>query len=221
MTRRMLRLAHRGDWRAAAENSLPAMLAAAAIPTCDGLEFDVRLSADGVPVLLHDDTLQRVQGRPERVETLAAAPLEAIGVPTLAAVLAAVPGRLFLDIELKDLHDQATVEVIAAGRGAGLSNAVISSFTLGTLERLGRLAPAWPRWLNADDLEPSTLATANELGCRAVSVNWHAIDAGAIARARKAGLEVAAWTVRRRSTATRLEGLGILAACVEGAALDD
>lgn len=221
MTRRMLRLAHRGDWRAAAENSLSAMLAAAAIPTCDGLEFDIRLSADGVPVLLHDETLQRVQGRPERVETLAAASLGAIGVPTLAAVLAAVPRRLFLDIELKDLHDRATVEVIAAGRGAGLSNAVISSFTLGTLERLGGLAPAWPRWLNADDLEPSTLATANELGCRAVSVDWHAIDASAITRARKAGLEVAAWTVRRRSVATRLEGLGILAACVEGAALDD
>ena len=41
---RTLRLAHRGDWRAAPENSLAAFLAALAIPACDGLEFDVRAS---------------------------------------------------------------------------------------------------------------------------------------------------------------------------------
>ena len=52
-----LRLAHRGDWRAAPENSLQALVAATRIPGCDGVEFDVRLSRDGVPVLLHDETL--------------------------------------------------------------------------------------------------------------------------------------------------------------------
>jgi glycerophosphoryl diester phosphodiesterase len=39
-------------------------------------------------------------------------------------------------------------------------------------------------------------------------------------RARAGGLEVAAWTVRRRATATRLEKLGVVALCVEAAALD-
>ena len=63
----MLRLAHRGDWRHAPENTIPALLAALKVPACGGLEFDVRLSADGVPVLLHDETLARVQGRPEPV----------------------------------------------------------------------------------------------------------------------------------------------------------
>ena len=61
----MLRLAHRGDWRHAPENTIPALLAALQVPACGGLEFDVRLSADGVPVLLHDETLERVQRRPE------------------------------------------------------------------------------------------------------------------------------------------------------------
>ena len=46
-----LRLAHRGDWRRAPENTLAAFLAALAVPGCDGLEFDVRASADGVPVV--------------------------------------------------------------------------------------------------------------------------------------------------------------------------
>ena len=50
-TGRPLRLAHRGDWRVAPENTLDAFLAAMRIPGCDGVELDVRLSRDGVPVV--------------------------------------------------------------------------------------------------------------------------------------------------------------------------
>ena len=57
-----LRLAHRGDWRRAPENTLAAFLAAIAVPGCDGLEFDVRASADGVPVVIHDETLSASRG---------------------------------------------------------------------------------------------------------------------------------------------------------------
>jgi glycerophosphoryl diester phosphodiesterase len=78
----MLRLAHRGDWRRAPENTLAALRAGLAVPGCDGLEFDVRLSGDGVPVLLHDETLARVQGHPERVDTLSARDLESHRWPT-------------------------------------------------------------------------------------------------------------------------------------------
>ena len=95
------------DWPIAAtggtapENTLAALLAALPSPACDGLEFDVRLSADGIPVLLHDETLERVQGRPERADELTAAALEDLGIPSLADVLAALPRRAFLDVELK------------------------------------------------------------------------------------------------------------------------
>jgi glycerophosphoryl diester phosphodiesterase len=220
MARPMLRLAHRGDWRRAPENTIPALLAGLKVPGCDGLEFDVRLSADGVPVLLHDETLDRVQGRPESVAELKARALEELGVPSLADVLAALPHRAFLDVELKARHDRAVVEVLAAGRGPGLVNAVVSSFLPDTLERIAGLVPLWPRWLNARDLEPTTIATATELECRAISVEWHAIDAKSLARARAADLQVAAWTVRRRATAARLARLGVIATCLEAAALD-
>jgi glycerophosphoryl diester phosphodiesterase len=216
----VLRLAHRGDWRHAAENTLPALLAALKAPACDGLEFDVRLSADGVPVLLHDETLARVQRRPEPVSELSARALEDLGVPSLADVLAAIPHRAFLDVELKDRHDRAVVEVLAAGRGPGLVNAVVSSFQPETLERVAGLVPTWPRWLVARDLEPETIATATDLECRAISVEWHAIDPGSMARARAAGLGVAAWTVRRRPTAARVDRLGVVATIAEGAVLD-
>lgn len=217
---RTLRLAHRGDWRAAAENTLPAFRAALAIPACDGLEFDVRASADSVPVVCHDETLARVQGRPERVDAMGSTALLDFGVPTLEAVLRAVGRRPFLDVELKGDPGPGVVEVLAAGRGPELHNAVVSSFDHAALEAIARRAPTWPRWLNTERLDEATVAEALALGCRGVSVEWRALDAVSVGRARSAGLALAAWTVRRRSTFNRLARLGLVAICVEAGALD-
>ena len=217
---RPLRLAHRGDWRQAPENTVVALLAALALPGCDGLEFDVRRAADGTPVLLHDETLERVQGQPGRADEHLPVDLAQHGVPTLANALNAIGPEAFLDVELKGDPGPAVIEVLEAARGPGLENAAISSFDFAALERIGSARPAWARWLNADDLRESTLTRARQLGCRAVSARWTAIDAHAVARARAVGLDVAAWTVRERPVFDRLASLGVVAVCVEDAALD-
>ncbi len=217
---RTLRLGHRGDWRGAPENTLPAFRAALAIPACDGLEFDVRAAADGVPVVCHDETLARVQGRPERVDALRSDVLSELGVPTLEEVLRIAGRRSFLDVELKGDPGPAVIEVLAGGRGPELHNAVVSSFDHAALEAVARRAPSWPRWLNAEGLDDATVTAALALGCRGVSVAWRALDEASVRRARSAGLEVAAWTVRRRATFDRLARLGVVAVCVEAAALD-
>jgi glycerophosphoryl diester phosphodiesterase len=215
-----LRLAHRGDWRRAPENTLAAFLAALAVPGCDGLEFDVRAAADGIPVVIHDETLTRVQGVDARVDELTADQLERHDVPSLEAVLAAIPRRAFLDVELKGNPGRGAVDVLTAGRGAALERAVVSSFEVDTLQRVGRLAPQWPRWLNAMDLSDATIGKATDLGCRGISVDWRVIDAESFPRVRAAGLDIAAWTVRTRPTYRRLERLGVNAICAEGTALD-
>jgi glycerophosphoryl diester phosphodiesterase len=218
--RRTLRLAHRGDHRKLPENSIGAFLAALARPACDGLEFDVRQSRDGVPVIVHDDTLQRVQGQADAVADLTAAQLEAAGVPSLAATLEALPRRAFLDIELKEEFGRILLEVLAGGRGPDLSNAVISSFEPAALRRMRGLASGWPLWLNAVDLSPATIELARGLDCTGISAEYHGIDERGVDRARAAGLEVAAWTVTRRPTYARMVELGVVAVCAEGPALD-
>lgn len=219
-----LRLAHRGDWRVAPENSLAAMRAALRVPGCDGLEFDIRFTRDGTPVLLHDATLARVQGQDRAITELDAADAGSLGVPTLADVLAAVGREPFLDIELKTLPNEAFLEVVGAARAEGgargIHRAAISSFDGTALEWVGTRRPGWARWLNALMLDGATLARAQALGCEAVAVLATAIDAGGVARAAAADLEVVAWTVRRRPTYDRLARLGVRAICVEGAALD-
>lgn len=224
-----LRLAHRGDWRVAPENSLAAMRAALAVRGCDGLEFDVRGSSDGVPVLLHDETLQRVQGVDVPVSSLTAEELGAHGVPSLAEVFAAIGREAFVDVEVKGAPVPAIVEVLEAARGvpevAGgeptLYRAAVSSFEAVTLAWLGERRLGWPRWLITRDMEPATLATAVELGCEGVSVLWRSIHLSGLRRAREAELKVIAWTVTRRDTRERLTRLGVGAMCVEGAALEE
>jgi len=215
-----LRLAHRGDWRRAPENTIGAFLAALDVPGCDGLEFDVRAAKDGVPVIIHDETLDRVQRAAGRVADLGHDELAAHGVPTLEEVLAVVPRRAFLDVELKGDPGRGAIDVLTAGRGPGLERAVVSSFRSQTLERVGRLAPSWPRWLNTYDLSGETVALAQRIGCRGIAAEWRAIDAGSARRVADAGLDLAALTVRRRATFARIERLGVVAVCLEARALD-
>ena len=217
---RTLRLAHRGDHRHHPENTIPAFLAALDAPACDGLEFDVRLSKDGVPVILHDATLERVQGVAAAALDHTAAELERYDVPTLEAVLAAIPRKAFLDIEVKVPIGRIALEVLAAGRGQDLGDAVVSSFDEEALRRFRGFAPGWPRWLNSSDLTPSTIRRATLLECTGISAEWRAIDNASAARVAKAGLALAGWTVTRRPTYARLVELGLVAVCVEGHALD-
>jgi glycerophosphoryl diester phosphodiesterase len=221
-----LRLAHRGDWRVAPENSLAAVQAALAIPGCDGLEFDIRSSADGVAVLLHDESLARVQNVPLACSSLTVQELAEHGVPTLGELLRTIGCDPFLDVELKE-PVQGAIDVLELERGRidddgrpVVRNAAVSSFHVPILEWLRDPRPTWARWLNAYDLSPETIELATTLGCEAISAEWRGIDETGMARATRAGLGVASWTVRELDDYDRLEALGVIGICVEAAALD-
>jgi glycerophosphoryl diester phosphodiesterase len=105
-TDRRLVFAHRGGALLAPENTMPAIDNGMRLGA-DGLEIDVQLSADGIPVVIHDRTLDRTTDRTGPVQAMTAAELAAvdagfhfkkgdaypfrgqgIGIPTLDAVLA-------------------------------------------------------------------------------------------------------------------------------------
>ncbi|MFJ4319241.1 glycerophosphodiester phosphodiesterase [Streptomyces lavendulae] len=92
---------HRGDPYRVRENTLASVRSAFA-RGADAVEVDVRLTRDGVPVLLHDETLQRLWGHDVRLDAVTAAQLKELaqgGIPTLReALTAAGAGRLMLDL---------------------------------------------------------------------------------------------------------------------------
>ena len=99
--------AHRGLWsgRKTPENTMAAFDAAAQYGL--GMEFDIRPDLDGNLVVFHDDTLDRLAGRPDRVEDLTSDDLQDImiagihGLPTFERLLASWPHKLPLLTEMK------------------------------------------------------------------------------------------------------------------------
>jgi glycerophosphoryl diester phosphodiesterase len=165
-SRRVWVVAHRGASRDRPENTLAAF-DAALDQGCDAIELDLRLSADRIPMVFHDDTLERA-GRPDhRLEDLPAAEIGGLDtgsafdsrfrgerVPTLDQVLECYASRTRLLLELKSSHDEArdralvdsTVRLV---RKAGAEQRVfILSFHGHVLEEAAKLAPRLGRVLN-------------------------------------------------------------------------
>jgi glycerophosphoryl diester phosphodiesterase len=222
-----VRLAHRGDWREGPENSLVAIVAGARAARSDGVEIDVRLAADGIPVVIHDRSLRRIHGVDADVAELSASELAAVGVPTLSAALAALPTEALVDVEFKVPPNATAIAILLAAKGPDPDRAIVSSFHPDALVDLAARLPGWPRWLNVervpgrDDVRiGDAVAQAVALDCVAIAVDWPLITPAIVRLARRSGLDIVAWTVRREPTVRRLERLGVAAAIVEGRPLD-
>lgn len=140
------------------ENSLPAI--EAAIAAGYAIEIDLHLSADGQPVVFHDDTLERLTDATGAVSRRSAADLQRLTllgtpatIPTLAQVLAAVAGRVPLLIEIKDQSQRMGVtdgrlEAATAQALADYTGPVaVMSFNPSSMAHMARLAPQIARGL--------------------------------------------------------------------------
>jgi glycerophosphoryl diester phosphodiesterase len=201
MRGRPLLLAHRGACRQAPENTVAAFARARELGA-DGVELDVRRSADGVLVVHHD-------AEAEPVGLLAARPFGAIreaapAIPTLAEALDACAG-LLVNVEIKALpwEPDADPEHVVVRGVVDLVReraepVVVSSFDLGTIDAVRALAPELPTGFLVHGLELDTAATlARERGHpwlhpgRAQMLE----TPDAVARVQGHGLQVDVWTV--------------------------
>jgi glycerophosphoryl diester phosphodiesterase len=121
-------VAHRGLHETHTENSLAAFKAAWAsgINWC---ECDVHLSSDDVPVVIHDDTVDRTTTGTGFVNGLAAKQLKKMGVPTLDDVIAAMPPDARLLVEYKPPHPTHPA-LLAMAKKLASSKFILQSFNL-------------------------------------------------------------------------------------------
>jgi glycerophosphoryl diester phosphodiesterase len=133
-------IAHRGSSAAEPENTLPAFERAIA-DRAALVEFDVQLSADGVPVVFHDAVLERLTPLAGLLRRRTAGELQEVGIPSLDQVLDVVRGRIGVMAELKNPHVQRAhpfVERVVARLEPG---DVVISFQRRALLETRRLAP--------------------------------------------------------------------------------
>ena len=210
-------IGHRGAAGLAPENTLASFILAADLG-CPMVEFDVRLAADGVPVVFHDDTLDRCTAERGPVAARTAAQLHLLSVPTLAEVLALCRARnLMVNIEIKPDRGTEAATARAALDVAGACwpddrpPPLISSFHRTALAEAKRIAPHWPRGLLYGRLPQNWRRHAENLDCFSVHLDQRRLSAGRAAQLADAGLAVLAYTVNRRQRAEKLWSRGVLA----------
>lgn len=213
-------IAHRGlhdTNRACWENTLSAFEAAAAAGYA--IECDVQLSADGVPVVIHDCALDRLTGEKGNVWQVGAGDLVQLAVggttdriPTLAALLETVNGRVPLVIELKgnEGHDDGLIAAVAEQLARYRGEAAIMSFDHWLVRDFDRLAPGIPAGLTACGKAPRELEAHFSMlayPLAFVSFAWVDLPNRFISFVReRLAMPVVTWTVRDEKglEATRL-----------------
>ena len=214
----------------APENTMAAFREAIAIGA-DGIEFDVRLTRDGVPVVIHDSTLRRTGGSNQRVADLTLQELKKIDVgswfmngsfagetvPSLAELFDLFQTNdrsLYLEMKCESpLEYRPLAEACCRmiDEYSFKERVVVECFQLPALEVLKEIdrdiktAALFDRAF----MEYGIVARATEIGAMAVALHHRLARGGLVEKSKQAGLHVAVWTVDDPIWLDRARAIGI------------
>ncbi|MET9516972.1 glycerophosphodiester phosphodiesterase [Streptomyces sp. NPDC002994] len=203
-------VAHRGDPYRVRENTL-ASLRSAVERGADAVEIDVRLTRDGVPVLLHDDSLKRLWGHERLLARLTEHDLRELthgGVPTLREALSAIDShRVMIDLPGATPESVRTVVGVVHECGAGerayYCGGTSAMLAVRAADPGAEIAMTW-----------TTLTPPGAALLDAVKPHWLNYRFGLVSRdltdrVHRDGLLVSAWTADTGRTMRRLIGRGV------------
>lgn len=221
-------VAHRGAGLLAPENTLAAMRTGHDFGY-RMFEFDVKLSGDGVLVLMHDAVVDRTTGARGRVAGMSWGELARLDagawhsprfagepIPTLARVAGWLRANGCLaNIEIKPCPGReaetgaaAALEALALWHDAEVPP-LLSSFSEKALEAARQVAPALPRALLLGRLPADWLVRCRALECVALDANQRVLDAATIALAHAEGLRVLSYTINDPERSRQLRSCGL------------
>ncbi len=219
-------VAHRGAGKLAPENTLAAFKLGASYGF-RMFECDVKLSNDGVPFLLHDDTLERTTNGSgiaglqswQELQKLDAGSWQSSAyaaepIPSLDTIAAyCIANGFDLNIEIKPTTgtDQRTGKVVAEHAARLWRNErrkpLLTSFKPDALQAALDAAPGLPRGLLLHELWTGWLETGLMLGCQAIICNHKLWDTSSVTQAKSAGFKTLSYTVNDVEQVQRLSAL--------------
>jgi glycerophosphoryl diester phosphodiesterase len=208
---------HRGAAAEYPENTLPGFRRALELGI-EGIELDVHLSKDGVPVVIHDETVDRTTNGKGAVADLTVAELRALDagdgehVPTLAEVLDLVGDELVVDIEVK--ANAAGEAVLDEVRGRD-TRWLISSFDWDVLRYVRSVDKDAEIWVLALGATDDALKTVEELGATALALWQRAIDEDIAKMLIEKSIPFWPWTVNDLEQARELLEWGAFGICTD------
>jgi glycerophosphoryl diester phosphodiesterase len=200
MNPRPLLLGHRGAraLKSIPENTLASFDQALA-DGCDGFEFDVRLTADGKPVVCHDPQIGKVEIARASAQQLAE-------LPALQDVLIRYQANAFLDMELK-VSGLEKITAALLQKHPPRRGIVVSSFVPAVLEAVHAQDSGIPLGLICET--PAQLLAWNQLPIKYVVPHFKLVDSTLIRRLRDAGKKCLVWTVNSPAHMKRFAEFGV------------
>lgn len=215
--------AHRGGGTLAPENTLAGLRLAVAMGY-RAVEFDVMLSGDGTPVLIHDETVERTTNGRGVVSEMSDTQLFALDagggerIPRFAeAADFCLAHGLLANVEIKPAtgYDAVTAERVAKMTAEKWAEApvkpLISSFSLEALAIARDLAPGIPRGVLYEDVPIDWRAELQRLGAVSLHCDATRLSDAVLAEAAAAGVPVLCYTVNSENQAKILVDRGVSA----------
>lgn len=220
----MIIIGHRGARGEAPENT-PGAFEFALDKGVTHFELDLRLSADGIPMVIHDATTKRTCGAKLSVEQTGAAELCALDaastdnwhrrepVPSLEHLLPLLERSESVQLEIKSDRPARLDKLIRATRQllchCDTQRYTFTSFDKRALGLAKQMAPGFRRGLVSDKRFVDNIASARRLGCSLLVYHYKVLSQRQISRAQESGLEVSCYTVNDLAEIKKLRGWDI------------
>jgi glycerophosphoryl diester phosphodiesterase len=206
-------IGHRGAMAYAPENTL-ASFHEAKKRGATWVEIDVKLTADGVPIVMHDDSLKRTMGVDRLVAETPRAELPA-AVPTFEQAIACfLELGLGCNVEIKPCEGReaetarVAVETLRRCWPAALPAPLLSSFKDESLKAAHETAPEFVRALLVGELGEDWRIRAEAVGAVGMNVGRRKLTAEGALAIKRAGYVLSVWTVNDPDEARAIVGMG-------------
>ncbi|PJE41156.1 MAG: glycerophosphodiester phosphodiesterase [Flavobacterium sp.] len=204
----MLKIGHRGAKGHSPENTLASFEKAIALGV-DMIELDVWLSSDKIPMVIHDETIDRTTSKTGLVTDYSAKELQALGIPALIDVFKLVDNRCEINVEIKTFSATQAVLNLIAKNTFNQSKILISSFDWNALQevrfhdediRIGVLSET--------DLDLA-MAFAKFIKAEAIHPYYHLLTAENVEKIKEKGFKVFPWTINEPEDITFVKSLEV------------